>query len=81
MTPSSLTWGAGGGKDTNQHLLANNDLSTLDLKEEKEFTFCVIIRSHQAMGKLGKAISEAKRGWNRVIPQQPPGGVSGSAYL
>jgi len=33
MTPSSLTGGAGGGKDTNQHLLANNDLSTLDLKD------------------------------------------------
>lgn len=51
MTPSSLTWGAGRGKDTNQRLLADNDLSTVDLKEEKEFTYCV----------LGKAISESQQ--------------------
>jgi hypothetical protein len=34
------------GEDTNQYLLANNELPILDITEEKELTCCVIIRSH-----------------------------------
>lgn len=38
--------GSWGKEDTTQYLLANNEFPTLDPKEEKEFTCCVIIRAH-----------------------------------
>lgn len=45
------SWGRGG----HESVFTCNEVPMLDLKEDKDLTYCIIIRSHQVSGGAGKS--------------------------